>query len=335
MKDRIIQLGNFVKSLPDTMGEFFLDTINQLKIAREKLKNFAETNYKLGIYHIDKGNMTDAKFRFFMVSRLEPNNELAHYHLARCHLYNLNFDKAKEELKQALEIDKNFKAAKFRLKFAEQSIKDENIPIEVIEEDYNNLADSYETIFTNQFTKDIQEILAKLLAEHVEGIEDPFMIDLGCGTGMVGYNVRNIVAIKSLLGIDISGKMLDYAKELTINETPVYNHVRKMDFHNLSHITDNYDIITACLSFEYCHDLLKLFKQLDKIKARRAVLGLAVLKSTTGDVVFDYKNSCYSFSLEYLNNVFKTFRWKILEQKDIKIMSDGTHGLIFILKSKG
>lgn len=333
MKNFLNKLENTFTALPRMIKGTFNNYIKEFYVAKAKLQNFVQTNYQLGVHHIDRCNMSDAKLRFFMVTKLEPNFALAHYHLARCHLYNLAFDKAKEELHIAISLDKKLQAAKFRLEMLNQEVRNnEPMPMQVIEEDYDNLSSKYEELIENQQEQDAQEILAKLIAKHTEGIEDPFVLDLGCGTGLMGIHLRRIVAIKSLLGIDISERMSDLAKQLVLDDHSVYNHIKKLDFHNLTSVIDKYDVITACMSFVYVNDLTKIFKNLEKVTAKRAILGLVVLKSTKDDISFDYKNGCFSFSLKYLESVFKKFNWTVIEHKELKSFSNGSHGLVFVLK---
>ena len=49
---------------------------------KEKSKNLVETNYKLGISHLEKGNLSDASFRFFIMTKFWPKFYEAHYQLA-------------------------------------------------------------------------------------------------------------------------------------------------------------------------------------------------------------------------------------------------------------
>ena len=49
---------------------------------KEKSKNLVETNYNLGISHLEKGNLSDASFRFFIMTKFWPKFYEAHYQLA-------------------------------------------------------------------------------------------------------------------------------------------------------------------------------------------------------------------------------------------------------------
>jgi len=56
--------------------------IKEFDSIKEKSKNLVETNYKLGIYHLEKGNLNDASLRFFIMTKFWPQFYEAHYQLA-------------------------------------------------------------------------------------------------------------------------------------------------------------------------------------------------------------------------------------------------------------
>ena len=60
----------------------------------EKSKDLKKTNYDLGIFHLEKGNLADAKFRFKFVLKFDSNYKDALYQLARSYIYNLQINKA-------------------------------------------------------------------------------------------------------------------------------------------------------------------------------------------------------------------------------------------------
>lgn len=335
MKNIILKLEEFIVRLPQKVRELVSDFLEQFYIAIGKLKNLSQTNYNLGIFHMDKGNINDAKMRFIFVTKLAPELPLAHYHLARCYLFNLAFDKATQELKTALSLDKKLAAAKYRLDVVNKDIKLQSVPIQVLQEDYNNWAHTYEKYLETQQKYNAPEILSKAIAKYFSESEietkSMLALDLGCGTGLVGAYLKQVVAIRSLVGVDISTNMLVLAKELEINNNPVYDQTQECDFNALKITKKRYDIITACMSFVYSSDLSSVLSQLDRVVSEDALLGVVFLKSPNSDVVFDYDNGCFAFSAKYLSKAFKKFKWHIINQEEIKLFSSGSVGLMFIL----
>ena len=56
--------------------------LKEFALIKEKSKNLVETNYKLGMSHLEKGNLSDAHFRFFIMTKFWPQFYEAYYQLA-------------------------------------------------------------------------------------------------------------------------------------------------------------------------------------------------------------------------------------------------------------
>ena len=67
---------------------------------KKKLKNLLETNYALGMKHLEKGNLSDAIFRFRFIKRFWPHHYQTYYQLAYCLFLDNNPQEAEEVLKK-------------------------------------------------------------------------------------------------------------------------------------------------------------------------------------------------------------------------------------------
>jgi len=74
------------------------ETIDEFGDVKAKVSNLLETNYNLGLKHLDKGNISDAVFRFRFVKKFWPEYLDAHYQLA----YSLALNKKPYEAKKIL-----------------------------------------------------------------------------------------------------------------------------------------------------------------------------------------------------------------------------------------
>ena len=339
MKDKLHKAQGFFSKLPKRIKDLYLESKEQFFIMLQKCQDLAHTNYELGIYHINNGNMSDAKLRFMMVTKLKPELALAHYHLARCHMFNLEFEKAKQELETALTLDPKLEVAAYRLKLVTKTVKNTPVPLQIIQEDYNCLSKKYEDYMLNQQKYAGPELLAAAIKKQIDAAKlteiSHNILDIGCGTGIVGAELTQIAHIKTLIGIDISTNLLKLAKDLSLKNKIVYNSVKEVDFNNLSPLPHIFDIITACLSLGYSKDITIILKNIETIAVDRAILGIVVLKSTSNDVEFNYDNDCYSFNEEYIISSLKNTNWQITHKEEIQLFADGTLGLMFILKKQG
>lgn len=67
-----------------------------------KYDNLLETNYNLGLTHIENGNISDAIFRFRFIRKFWPNFHEALYQLAYCLILNKKIAEAKKVLEELL-----------------------------------------------------------------------------------------------------------------------------------------------------------------------------------------------------------------------------------------
>ena len=84
------------------------------------------------------------------------------------------------------------------------------------------------------------------------------ILDIGCGMGQHAMQYSKAGAA-SVLGIDISEKMLAFAKEKNSADNITY---RRLAFEDLDKIDERFDLITSSLAFDYSEDFGKLMKEI-------------------------------------------------------------------------
>ncbi|MSP33293.1 MAG: tetratricopeptide repeat protein [Rickettsiales bacterium] len=91
MQDKARNFTNFLKTkIQETKDEF-----GDIKT---KVSKLLETNYNLGLKHLEKGNISDAIFRFRFIKKFWPEHFDAYYQLA----YSLSLNKRPFEAKKIL-----------------------------------------------------------------------------------------------------------------------------------------------------------------------------------------------------------------------------------------
>lgn len=330
MKAKLLQIEEVIVKLPKKIKELYSEIKDEVKDFLPKIKDIATTNYKLGIYHIENGNMRDAKLRFMLLTKLKPEMAMPHYHLGRCHLFNLDFDKAKQEFETSLSLDKDLFQAQYRLDVLNHKKDISFIPTEVTKEDHNTLSKSYEKYVLNQLDYKVPKILIEEMLEFIKKTDK--VIDLGSGTGLVGMEIMQNAPVNYLMAVDISTKMLDLTKSLKIENKEVYNKVQELDFNNLISLEEKFDVIVSCMSFGYVNDLVKIFEQVNTISYKDSIFGLVVLKADGSDIKFNYDYATLSFSDRYLESIFKKSKWSVKKKQEISIYDDKTIGLMYILE---
>ena len=120
-------------------------------------------------------------------------------------------------------------------------------------DNYNKIADNYESTFDGKFTVRFKEELLKIISIPSGGT----VLDIACGNGrflkqLSNQSELNGSAPLSMIGVDISENMVANAKELN----PSMNfHVAECDA--LPFDNDTIDTITVCASFHHFPDVKK------------------------------------------------------------------------------
>jgi len=119
----------------------------------------------------------------------------------------------------------------------------------------------YETYWQEQL-KPAQEKLLEL-AQLRPGEK---IIDIACGTGLVSFPAAKHVGENgSVLGTDISDKMVEHAKTLA-TEANLHNiHFERMDAEDLLSIDEDYDVALCALGLMYVPDPMKALKEMKRV----------------------------------------------------------------------
>ena len=89
-------------------------------------------------------------------------------------------------------------------------------------------------------------------------LKDKTILDLGCG---FGEHCKRFVesGAKKVIGIDISEKMLEIAKEENSDSKITYIN---MPMENISHLNEKFDIVVSSLAFHYVEDFSGVVKNI-------------------------------------------------------------------------
>lgn len=127
---------------------------------------------------------------------------------------------------------------------AQQNIYDNEIFFEDFKEKRSNEVNFNDLIET--------PILLALLPD----LHGKNILDIGCGMGQHAKQYSDMGA-KSVLGIDISEKMLGYAREHFYADNITY---RQMVLEDIGEFNQKFDLVTSSLVFDYVKDFDKLMK---------------------------------------------------------------------------
>ena len=110
----------------------------------------------------------------------------------------------------------------------------------------------------------IEEPLMLKLAGDVSGKD---IIDIGCGTGELSAKLAQTA--DSVLGIDISQKMLNAAKEKNSGSNIEY---KELSMENIGTLNRKFDLAVSSLAFHYVENFEKLILDISKLLRKRGSL---------------------------------------------------------------
>lgn len=101
-----------LKSKSQSLLNFTNQKIEQAKdeffTIKGKFNNLLETNYKLGLKHLENGNLSEAIFRFRFINKFWPNHLDSYYQLAYCLVLKNKFPEAKKVLETLVNKDSQY-----------------------------------------------------------------------------------------------------------------------------------------------------------------------------------------------------------------------------------
>lgn len=108
----------------------------------------------------------------------------------------------------------------------------------------------------NMCRKDYPDILAELEKEEFHD-----MLDAGCGTGAVIALLQSKYPDRNYTGIDLSGKMIEVAKQKNLDHTTFING----DCENLPFDNASFDVITCSMSFHHYPNVDRFFQSCNRV----------------------------------------------------------------------
>ena len=120
---------------------------------------------------------------------------------------------------------------------------------------YRNWASTYDINFAQQNKYIYPKSIATICALLVSASSPLTILDIGCGTGIVGTCISELLTASTIDGVDISPEMLHVAStKMRPDATPVYNHLFEADLTEpISFTNAKYDVAISAGTFTHGH----------------------------------------------------------------------------------
>ena len=333
-KNQFIEAKNsFEKALefkPD-----FTDAINSLGIVNHKLGNLnqavrlfkkvvaLDSNYALEsenkilsvIYFFSQGNIQEALETLNVLVKRNPRDALLFNMLGGCFASIGDSEMAITNYQKALEFEPEYPIPKHMLNSLTGQTSKEP-PKQYVK----NLFDDYAHRFNSALVNNLQYSLPFLIKELIlksnsEKFQYKNVIDLGCGTGLAGKDLREIST--NLIGIDISENMASEAEKLNIYDTLIVGDIVE----KLNAFHDKFDLLVALDVLIYIGDVQSIFRAVYN-SCKQDSLFIFSVETQDEDGYSLLKSSRYAHSDEYIMDQTAGL-FKLVNSENVKLRKEG------------
>ena len=290
--------------------------------------DYAEVNYNLGNALNDLGQVDDAVKSYEKALAIKPDYAEAHNNLGNVFKDLGQLDDAIKSYERALAIKPDYLVPQHMI-----NALTGNTSTEPPKEYVKNLFDDYAEGFDDSLIKQLGYKLPFLMKELIlklDPLRNKFekVIDLGCGTGLTGIELRDIS--NNLTGIDISSNMVAKTRELDVYDCLIEGDVVDI----LSSSKEKYDLFIALDVFIYIGELTKMFKTVRQCCNKNALFIFSI-EAQEEDGYSLLKSARYSHSESYiLKTASVTFKVIYSQEVNLRKEKEGwIKGKIFIMQA--
>ncbi len=220
--------------------------------------NNPEFHYNLANVYKSVKRFDDAILHYKQAITIKPDFVDAHFHLGCTLTESENFDEAIFCFQKVLALKPDFPAAQHLLDALTGNTSD-RAPKEYVKGVFNSYADNFEIHLLKTLEYKTPSVIKEAIL-NFGGAAKRFnnVLDVGCGTGLMGVEIRDIS--EKLIGIDLSENMVQLAaKKSVYDELHVYDAIE-----GIQALDSTFDLIIASDVFVYSGDLEPIFKCVSK-----------------------------------------------------------------------
>ena len=265
--------------------------------------NLAQAHNNLGAALQELGRLDEAEASYKQAIALKPDAAGAHSNLGATLTELGRLDDAAASYRRLITLEPENSSAKHLLD-ALSGKTTETAPLDYVEKLFDNYASKFEKSLVANLEYKIPKLIAEIILRDNNADSLGSIIDLGCGTGLVGAEIKQVCT--HLKGLDLSQKMLFEAKKKGI-----YDELIKQDILGYLASADlNFDYFIATDVFIYVGDLSDVFHL---IKSRNKKSGKLVFSTEhyNGDDYSLQQSGRYSHSKIYIDSLCETFGYKL------------------------
>ncbi|SVC61917.1 uncharacterized protein METZ01_LOCUS314771, partial [marine metagenome] len=245
---------------------------------------------------------------------LKPDFVLAHNNLGIMLKDLGRLKEAEASLGQAIAFKPDYAEAKHMLS-ALTGETTKSAPRIYVENLFDYYASKFDTSLVDNLEYKIPKIIAEMLLRNHNDGSLGSVLDLGCGTGLAGVEIKQFCAY--LEGIDLSNQMLEKARRKNIYDKLTHRDI--VDY--LASESLDFDYFISTDVFIYLGDLSTVFQL---IKSRNKSGGKLVFstENTDKDGFSLEQSGRYSHSKQYIESLCKRFSYKLCHFENLNLRKE-------------
>jgi len=265
--------------------------------------DYVEAYSNLGNTLQERGKLDDAEVSYKKAVTLKPDYAEAHNNLGGLLIKLNKLEEAKMCFKKAVEFKPDYAEAKHLLSALTEHTTN-SAPRKYVETLFDNYAINFENSLVNKLEYKTPNLITELIVAKNPNIQLGSVLDLGCGTGLMGDEIKKYCS--NLEGIDLSKSMLEKASAKNIYDK--LEHKDIIEYLSTEDLDFNYFISSDVLV--YVGELSEIFRL---IKSRNKSKGKFIFSTehTDRDGFFLEQTGRYSHSKKYIESLCNKFGYKL------------------------
>lgn len=305
--------------------------VDSLPEAARRLRRLDEVNYELGVLCLQNQDVKQAVFRFRFCLLLNRRHHRAMARLAVCYYETGRTEEAVAWCRKSLALEPDQPELEYLLAAA-TGAPCRAIPANVV----INFFDGRAAIFNQEYLEyrhyQGPQLMVTALGASTADIPVPLdILDLGCGTGLVGQALKPYA--RRLVGVEISPRMAEAAAALREGDATLYNEVVTADL--FTYLNDQpapqFDLVSAGLTFRYVGDFAPLAAALPRALKNGGILCFTIERHEFPDHYVLHPEGTFRHGAEYVTKALAAQGFTALSVTGATLF-DGCEGLVCLFR---
>ncbi len=276
---------------------------------------------------LQSGDAAAAADLMLQAMEIAPGWTLGWFRLGEMHEAAGQVERAVEAWRMTLALDPDDQAgAGLKLALADAAKPPARPPSAFVEALFDEYASSFDVSLVEKLDYRAPELIYQALQRHAPGRRFGRAVDLGCGTGLMGEQLRQ--AVDDLAGYDISAEMLNQAEAKNI-----YDRLEKADLQTIDGSDMRAGLVTAADVFMYLGALEPMFAAVARMLEPGGLFAFSVEAHDGTEDLILRESRRYAHSEAYLRRLLENagFELASLQRDDIRMdRNQPIQGLIVV-----